>query len=172
MSFWLIFCSDAHMRNISCPVSPIGSPLLFSSPPQHINGRMSPSPISSPRTMSGASTPLTGGNGALPFNHPKQPLRLQKGLRSTANDPHPWCDLFDGMPLSSPPAIVRERMNPDGDIVGLKLGSQRYDLYETYERRPAFVDHLSHHILRDHVKLNPSLDLHPRSPNMSRVHGI
>lgn len=153
--------SDVHMRNISCPVSPIGSPLLFSSSPQHINGRMSPSPISSPRTMSGASTPLTGGNGALPFNHTCGPTHHS-----------PRCDLFNGMQQNSHAA--RDRSTPDTDILGLQLGSQRYDLHETYEKRPAlFADHISHHILRDHVKLNPSLDLRPRSPNMmSRIHGI
>ncbi|RLM73112.1 mitogen-activated protein kinase kinase kinase YODA-like [Panicum miliaceum] len=62
--------SDIHIRsNISCPVSPCGSPLLKSRSPQHTSGRMSPSPISSPRTTSGTSTPLSGGNGAIPFNH-------------------------------------------------------------------------------------------------------
>ncbi|RWR72213.1 Protein kinase domain-containing protein [Cinnamomum micranthum f. kanehirae] len=62
--------SDCHIpRYISCPVSPIGSPLLHSRSPQHINGRMSPSPISSPRTTSGSSTPLTGDNVAIPFHH-------------------------------------------------------------------------------------------------------
>ncbi|GER27014.1 serine/threonine protein kinase [Striga asiatica] len=40
-------------RNISCPVSPIGS-----RSPQYLSGRMSPSPISSPRATSGSTTPL------------------------------------------------------------------------------------------------------------------
>ncbi|XP_020587613.1 mitogen-activated protein kinase kinase kinase YODA isoform X2 [Phalaenopsis equestris] len=166
--------SDVHMRNMSCPVSPIGSPLLFSSSPQHINGRMSPSPISSPRTMSGASTPLTGGNGALPFNHTKPPVYLYESLptsRLTMNDPHSHhssrSDLFNGMLQSS--VAMRERITADTEI----LGSQRYDLYETHEKRSSlFVDNISNHILRDHVKLSPSLDLHPRSPNDRRVHGI
>ncbi|KAJ9706567.1 hypothetical protein PVL29_001843 [Vitis rotundifolia] len=38
--------SDTHTpRNLSSPVSPIGSPLLHSRSPQHMSGRMSPSPI-------------------------------------------------------------------------------------------------------------------------------
>ncbi|KAF3448581.1 hypothetical protein FNV43_RR09294 [Rhamnella rubrinervis] len=54
---------DVHTpRNISCPVSPIGSPLIHSRSPQHMSGRMSPSPISSPLASSGSSTPLTGGS--------------------------------------------------------------------------------------------------------------
>ncbi|KAL3650507.1 hypothetical protein CASFOL_006910 [Castilleja foliolosa] len=52
--------SDIYIpRNISCPVSPVGSPLLHPrSPQQYLSGRMSPLPISSPRTTSGSSTPL------------------------------------------------------------------------------------------------------------------
>ncbi|PON62895.1 Serine/threonine protein kinase [Parasponia andersonii] len=74
--------SDTHSpRNISCPVSPIGSPLLYSRSPQHMSGRMSPSPISSPHIASGSSTPLTGGSGALPVHHPKQPTTyLHEGM--------------------------------------------------------------------------------------------
>ncbi|RDX62956.1 hypothetical protein CR513_58667, partial [Mucuna pruriens] len=44
--------SEIHiLRTISCTVSPIGSPLSRPRLPQHMNGRMSPSPISSPRTL-------------------------------------------------------------------------------------------------------------------------
>ena len=71
--------SEIHIpRNISCPVSPIGSPLLRPRSPQHMNGRMSPSPISSPRTASGASTPLNGGSGAIPFSN--HLVYIQEGL--------------------------------------------------------------------------------------------
>ncbi|EPS60184.1 hypothetical protein M569_14620, partial [Genlisea aurea] len=54
--------SDLYVssRNISCPVSPVGSPLLHP---------RSPSPISSPQTTSGSSTPLTGCVGAIPSRH-------------------------------------------------------------------------------------------------------
>ena len=42
----LVLLSDTHTRrNFSSPVSPIGSPLLHSRSPQHMSGRMSPSPI-------------------------------------------------------------------------------------------------------------------------------
>ncbi|KAK6137405.1 hypothetical protein DH2020_028828 [Rehmannia glutinosa] len=56
--------SDGYMaRNISCPVSPLGSPhLSHSRSPHRINGRLSPSPISSPRPASDASTPPPGPN--------------------------------------------------------------------------------------------------------------
>ncbi|ONK63990.1 uncharacterized protein A4U43_C07F20980 [Asparagus officinalis] len=81
--------SDGRAWNLSCPVSPIGSPLLGSRSPQHIDGRLSPSPISSPRTTSGASTPLAGGNGAIPYNQPKHMAYIHEGstsvLRSSNN---------------------------------------------------------------------------------------
>ena len=83
-----LFCSDLHIRsNISCPVSPCGSPLLRSRSPQNTNGRMSPSPISSPRTLSGASTPLSGGNGAIPFNHLRQPTYNNEGFAIASRGP-------------------------------------------------------------------------------------
>uniref|UniRef100_A0A0R0IF89 mitogen-activated protein kinase kinase kinase n=1 Tax=Glycine max TaxID=3847 RepID=A0A0R0IF89_SOYBN len=62
--------SNAHTpRNISCPVSPS---LPYKS--LHRSGRMSPSPIPSPNTASGSSSPLTSGGGAIPFHQTKQPL--------------------------------------------------------------------------------------------------
>ncbi|CAN0891737.1 Mitogen-activated protein kinase kinase kinase YODA [Linum grandiflorum] len=87
------YASDIHIpRNIiSCPVSPVGSPLLHSRSPA---GRMSPSPISSPRTTSGPSTPLTGGTGAIPFNHMKGFAGMYPNGHSY-NDAAP--DMFRGM---------------------------------------------------------------------------
>lgn len=83
VSFSSLICSDINIpRNVSCPVSPIGSPLLHSRSPQHLNGRMSPSPISSPRTTSGSSTPLTCGSGSVPFGYMKQSTYLQEGFGS------------------------------------------------------------------------------------------
>ncbi|KAK6137380.1 hypothetical protein DH2020_028893 [Rehmannia glutinosa] len=56
-------CDGYMARNISCPVSPLGSPhLSHSRSPHRINGRLSPSPISSPRPASDASTPPPGPN--------------------------------------------------------------------------------------------------------------
>ncbi|PKA55005.1 Mitogen-activated protein kinase kinase kinase YODA [Apostasia shenzhenica] len=169
---------DIHTRNISCPVSPIGSPLLCSRSAQHINGRLSPSPISSPRTMSGASTPLTGGSGAIPYNQLKPSSYLLEGRPNLrpANDPYACpafyeakCDLFHGIPQNSP--ALRERIASETNILGHQFGSRIHaDLSEPYDR-PPLVDHLSHHILRDHVKLNQTLDLNPRSLNLSRIHG-
>ncbi|KAL2348030.1 hypothetical protein Fmac_002030 [Flemingia macrophylla] len=72
--------SDAHTpRDISHPVSPTGSPLLPSSSRQ-ASGRLSPSPISSPHTASGSSTPLTSGIGAVPFHQTKQPTFSYEGV--------------------------------------------------------------------------------------------
>ncbi|KAJ6962400.1 protein kinase superfamily protein [Populus alba x Populus x berolinensis] len=59
-------------RSSSCPLSPVGSPLLHSRSPMNLS--MAPSPLSSPHTASGSSTPLTGGCGAIPFHHAKQPI--------------------------------------------------------------------------------------------------
>lgn len=60
-SFIQIF-SDFRMRNASCPVSPIRSPLLQPRSPKRTSGRVSPPPISSPTTSS-SSTPRTCSYG-------------------------------------------------------------------------------------------------------------
>ncbi|KAJ6386428.1 hypothetical protein OIU78_016362 [Salix suchowensis] len=134
-----LLASDLHIpRNISCPVSPIGSPLFHSRSPQHLNGRMSPSPIASPRTTSGSSTPLTGGTGAIPFNHLKQTAYLQEGFGNMPNHAN-----------------------------GKQLG--RPTQGEPYDGQSVLALRVSRQLLRDHVKMKPSLDLSPNSPLPSQT---
>ncbi|KAJ4955397.1 hypothetical protein NE237_012180 [Protea cynaroides] len=174
--------SDHMLRNISCPVSPIGSPLLHSRSPQHVSGRMSPSPISSPRTPSGSSTPLTGGNGAIPFHHLKQSAYLHEGFGimprspnslygngSTYHDPRP--DLFLGMQPGS--HVFRELMSSENDALGKQFGRPVHgDPRELYDGQSVLADRVSQQLLRDHVKSNPSLDLRPGCPMLRRTNGI
>ncbi|XP_074330919.1 mitogen-activated protein kinase kinase kinase YODA-like [Apium graveolens] len=76
---------DAHvLRNISCPVSPIASPFLHSQSRKCMSPRPCASPISSPHVISGSSTPLSGGGGAIPFHLTKQsPTYLHEGMGMT-----------------------------------------------------------------------------------------
>ncbi|KAF5731182.1 hypothetical protein HS088_TW19G00787 [Tripterygium wilfordii] len=165
------YVSDIHIpRNVSCPISPIGSPLLHARSPQHLNGRRSPSPISSPRTTSGSSTPLTGGNGAIPFNHLKQSGYLQAGIgimpKSSnslyGNGPYhqPNPDIFRGMQPGSP--IFSELIPCENDVLGKPIGSPIHG--EPYDGQSVLADRVSRQLLRDHVKMNPSPDLSPKSP--------
>ncbi|PIA49333.1 hypothetical protein AQUCO_01300281v1 [Aquilegia coerulea] len=169
-------------RNISCPVSPIGSPLLHSRSPQHINGRMSPSPISSPRTTSGSSTPLTGGNGAIPFHHLKHPAYLHEGFGSMPRSPNGLYgngsmypdlkpDLFRGMQPGS--HAFRELIASDHEVLGKPFRRPAHgDSRELYEGRSVLADRVSQQLPRDHVKSNPSLDLSPGSPMLGRANGV
>lgn len=166
--------SDGHMpRNISCPVSHMGSPLLHPRCGQNMNGRRSPSPISSPRTISGSSTPLTGPVGTVPgsFYHyqvQKQPqpgpysheMTSRSPNRSFGNFQEPKPDMFRAMPQGSPffQEIVPQS---DNDF----LGNQK----ETYSGRSVLADRVSQQLLRDHrVKQNPAIDLKPTSPVVNR----
>ncbi|KAH8492369.1 hypothetical protein H0E87_021794 [Populus deltoides] len=172
-----LLASDLHIpRNISCPVSPIGSPLFHSRSPQHLNGRMSPSPIASPRTTSGSSTPLTGGTGAIPFNHLKQSVYLQEGFGNMPyhtngiyanglayHDSIP--DLFQGMQPGSP--IFSELAPCENDLMGKQFG--RPPQGEPYDGQSVLAVRVSRQLLRDHVKMKPSLDLSPNSPLPSRT---
>ncbi|KAK4492756.1 hypothetical protein RD792_000075 [Penstemon davidsonii] len=150
--------SDIHIaRNISCPVSPIGSPLLHPRSPQHLSGKMSPSPISSPRTTSGSSTPLTGGIGAIPFHN--QPMLSQDGFSNLpkrppspcANSPSYWDpDILRGVQSGS--QAFRELGSFDNDALGKQFG--RSTNGEIYDGQSVLADRLSQQLLRDPVKLN------------------
>ncbi|GMI75530.1 EMBRYO DEFECTIVE 71, MAP KINASE KINASE KINASE 4, YODA [Hibiscus trionum] len=147
-------------RNVSCPVSPIGSPLLHSRSPQHLNGRMSPSPMSSPRTTSGSSTPLTSGSGAIPFGYLKQSAYLQEGFGSMpkpSNNP----DIFRGLQAGS--HIFSELVQSEND-----LGMGRLVHGESYDGQSVLADRVSRQLLKDHAAMSPSLDLSPSSPLPNR----
>lgn len=161
-------------------MSPIGSPLVQARSPQHLNGRMSPSPISSPRTTSGSSTPLTGGSGALPFNHLKQPVYLLEGLGSlpkpppnsfysnnpTYQDSSP--DMFRGI---QPGSHIFSELVPENDILGKQRGRLVHG-EPPYDGQSVLAYRVSRQLLKDHVKTNPSLDLSPSSPLPPWTNGI
>ncbi|CAI9261845.1 unnamed protein product [Lactuca saligna] len=140
--------SDVQIpRNISCPVSPIGSPLLHSRSPQHqhLNGRMSPSPISSPLTTSGTSTPLGaggggGGGGKIAFHHVNQSVYLHEISKPVNNIP----DMFRAKQSQSP---------------GRQFGGLTHELL--HGGHAVLADSVSHLLLRDRVHFKPSLDLNP-----------
>ncbi|XP_062219849.1 mitogen-activated protein kinase kinase kinase YODA-like [Phragmites australis] len=171
--------SDIHIRsNISCPVSPCGSPLLRSRSPQHQNGRMSPSPISSPKTTSGASTPLTGGNGAIPLNHVRQPAYRNEGFPIASRG------LDDHLPSRSADPVhgrfvrvhqlsagLQERVVPEADILSSQFGKTGHVNVWDLHDRPLPSEHSSQQNFGDHVKLKPSLDLTSGPPHLGRNHG-
>ncbi|KAL8534443.1 hypothetical protein ACS0TY_010454 [Phlomoides rotata] len=147
--------SDIYIaRNISCPVSPVGSPLLHPRSPQHLSGKMSPSPISSPRTMSGSSTPLTGG---IPFHN--QPLLSQEGfgnMQMRSPCPSYWDpDILRGAQSGS--HAFQELTSYDSDALGKQFG--RTGNGELYDRQSVLADRVSQQLIRDPAKLNPPLDL-------------
>ncbi|OWM79550.1 mitogen-activated protein kinase kinase kinase YODA [Punica granatum] len=172
--------SDAHIpRNISCPVSPIGSPLLHARSPQHFNGRMSPSPISSPRTASGSCTPLTGSTGAIPFNHVKQMFYLHDGFGNLPkqssstyisggapyHDSNP--EIFWGMQTGN--HMFSELVSSDNDVLSKQFG--RPIQGDLCDGQSVLTDRVSRQLLRDHVKVNLSLDVGPSSRFPSRCNG-
>lgn len=147
---------------------------MHSRSPQHLNGRMSPSPISSPRTTSGSSTPLTGGNGAIPFGYLKQSAYLQEGFGSmpkpsnglyvsgsSYHDSNP--DIFRG--LQSGSHIFSELVPSENDVLG--IGRSVHG--ESYDGQSVLADRVSRQLLKDHATMSPSLDLSPRSPSPSRT---
>ncbi|XVF53568.1 hypothetical protein PTKIN_Ptkin05aG0109000 [Pterospermum kingtungense] len=170
-----LHASDINIpRNVSCPVSPIGSPLLHSRSPQHLNGRMSPSPISSPRTASGSSTPLTGGCGSVPFGYMKQSTYLQEGFGSM---PKPSSGLYvsgssyhDKNPdifrvLQSGSHIYSELVPSENDVLG--MGRSVHG--ESYDGQSVLADRVSRQLLKDHAIMSPSLDLSPSSPSPNQT---
>lgn len=145
-----------------------------------MNGRLSPSPISSPRTASGASTPLTGGSGAIPFsNNLKQPVYFQEGLGSIPKSlngvyingsPHhdSNVDIFRGMQMGS--HITSELASSENDILGKQLARPPHS--EPYDFQSVLAGRVGRQLLGEHVKINPSLDLSPRSSLLHRPNGL
>jgi len=143
-----------------------------------LSGRMSPSPISSPHTASGSSTPLSGGCGAIPFHHAKQPItclqgsigmipRSQSSFYPNSSSPYqePKPDLFRGVSQAS--CVFREIISSEYSALGNQLGQP-----ELYDRHPVLADRVSQQLLREHMKLKPSLDLNPNSSIIGHSNGI
>ncbi|KAL2324553.1 hypothetical protein Fmac_023611 [Flemingia macrophylla] len=173
--------SEIHIpRNISCPVSPIGSPLLRSRSPQHRNGIMSPSPISSPRTASGTSTPLAGGSGAIPFgNHSRQSIYFQDGFGSLPKSSNgvyingpahhdSSVDIFRGMQIGS--HIPSELVSSENDVLVKQLARPPHA--ETYDFQSVLADRVGRQLLGEHVRINPSIDLSPKTSLHTRSNGL
>lgn len=167
--------SEYHIhQNISCPVSPIGSPLTYTRSPQHLNGMMTPSPISSPRTTSGSSTPLTGGCGTIPFHHPQQSNPWQEGFGNILKSPNTVFrsgpsyhgsnpHMFQG--LQSGSHAFRDLVPCESEFAAKQIGRPYHD------EQCVLADRVSQQLLRDHMKLNPSLELSPRSTLPGRPSG-
>lgn len=170
----ILLSSEIHVpRNISCPVSPIGSPLLYPRSPQHLNGRMSPSPISSPLAASCSSTPLSGGNGAIPFHHFNQSIYLQEGIANLSqclyiNAPSYWePDASQGM--QSGAHTLWDLQPTENDALANQFG--RPTSGEFNSGQSVLANRVSQQLLRDHVKLIPPLDLNPCHPLSGRTGG-
>lgn len=131
---------------------------------------MSPSPIASPRTTSGSSTPLTGGIGAVPFHN--QPMLSQEGfgnLQMRLPSPSYWDpDILRG--LQSGSHAFRELTSYDNDALGKQFG--RAANGELYDKQSVLADRVSQQLLRDPVKLNQSLDLAPSALACHRTAGV
>ncbi|KAK7318221.1 hypothetical protein RJT34_02920 [Clitoria ternatea] len=167
--------SNAYpQRNVSCPVSPSGS-LLLPLKSLHTSGRMSPSPISSPHTASGSSTPLTSGGGAIPFHHTKQPMfsyeavgmiqKAQNGFHSNGSTAYQGSKHEQFWITSQSIHTCRDFVSSDND--DLPNNTSRAVQGEPSEFRDVksyLSDCVSQQLLRDYVRLNASLDLNPSAP--------
>ncbi|XP_075502486.1 mitogen-activated protein kinase kinase kinase YODA-like isoform X3 [Primulina tabacum] len=153
-------CDSYSPGNISYPVSPVGSPLLHPRSPQHMNGRMSPSPLSSPFT-SGSSTPLTGGIGPIPH---------QEGFYNDPKRPSYWDpDILRGVYAES--NAFQESTAFDNDLSKKQFGREGNG--EFYNGQSVLADRVAQQLLREPVKLNPPLDFNPSSsPACHRTTGI
>uniref|UniRef100_M1CXM8 ATP binding protein n=2 Tax=Solanum TaxID=4107 RepID=M1CXM8_SOLTU len=133
---------------------------------------MSPSPISSPLNTSGSSTPISGGNGAIPFRHINQSVYLQEA-RTVPNSPYMngssyWDpDVLRGSPSGS--HAFRELASVEYDALGKQFG--RLATGELCNGQSALANRVSQQLLRDHVKLISSVDLNPCPPLGGRTGG-
>ena len=139
---------------------------------------MSPSPISSPITTSGASTPLTGGSGAIPLNHVRLPAYRNEGFTVTSRglDDHLPSQPADPVHrrfvrVQQLSAGLQERVVSEPDILSSQFGNMRHATVWDSHDRPLPSECSSQQSFGDHVKLKPSLDLRSGPPHPGRNHG-
>ncbi|MCD9639467.1 hypothetical protein HAX54_024037 [Datura stramonium] len=172
-------------RNISCPVSPVGieSPLYHSQSPKHMSGRLSSSTISSPRAVSGSSTPLSGGGGAVPVFNPMIPTtyssegvgtspRAQSCFYPDGYSSHDLTsDMFRGTSQSH---LIRETLPSDNGFIGENFGGHAQSGVngQPYQGQSVLANRVAQQLLRDQVKLSTSFDLNPGSPVFSWDNGV
>ncbi|XP_057800068.1 mitogen-activated protein kinase kinase kinase YODA-like [Salvia miltiorrhiza] len=164
--------SDAYMaRNNTCAVPPVATARSSSRSPQHINGRLSPSPISSPRAASGASTPPGGGNlSTLPQYNLKN-LHEGSGMVAMPQNAFPAHgngsqehkpDIFRGLIQAH---LSLESVSRDNDIRGNKV--ERPAVHgkkeQLYDSHLVLADRVSQQLLRNPVRLNQGSELKPSS---------
>lgn len=160
----------------SCPVSPVGieSPIYHSQSPKSMSGRLSPSTISSPRAVSGSSTPFSGGGGAVPLFNSKMPTTYSSEGAGTSPkaqscfypDGYTSRDLKSDMFQETPPyanGFIRENF---GGHAQSGVNGQ------PYPGQSVLANRVAQQLLRDQVKLSPSFDLKPGSPVFSWDNGV
>ncbi|KAG8381305.1 hypothetical protein BUALT_Bualt06G0108600 [Buddleja alternifolia] len=124
-------------RNITSPVTAVGSPLRHPRSPQHLNEMISPPPISSPHTTSSSSTSqipiFSQGHSSPSYWDPN----ILRGAKSKSH-------AFQELPSS------------ENDSRGKQLGS-------TANEQLVLADRVSKKLLNTPLKMNPSLDLNSSS---------
>ncbi|KAG5041456.1 hypothetical protein JHK85_013932 [Glycine max] len=121
---------------------------------------MSPSPIPSPHTASGQSSPLTSGGGAIPFHQSNRYSHMKF-----------WSQGF-GRNLQTTHAC-RGVVSSDNDA--LPNHSRRAvqgDPIEFRDEKSYLADCVSRQLLRDHVRLNACLDNKLHAPNPDCINGL
>ncbi|XP_031503374.1 mitogen-activated protein kinase kinase kinase YODA-like [Nymphaea colorata] len=173
--------SDNHLPlHMSLPVSPTGSPLLHSRSPHNASGRISPTSISSPIATSGSSTPLTGGNGAIPFllrhasgyangnyggmHRPPGGFYLNSSSPGTFPDLKPEVFLSKQQDFSS---VFLDRMATESNVLGSTFAKPPQSQMQ-YSGQVALSEHVSQ-LLRNSANTGVLPDLRPSSLMLSRT---
>ncbi|XP_019240923.1 PREDICTED: mitogen-activated protein kinase kinase kinase YODA-like isoform X2 [Nicotiana attenuata] len=165
---------------IIAPLIPTVRSVAFGQSPKHMSGKLSPSTISSPRAVSGSTTPLSGGGGAAPLFNPMTyssegigtSPRAQRSFHpngETSHDLNP--DMFRGTSQSH---LIQETLPSDNGFVGDNFGgpAQRGVTEQPYQGQSVLANRVAQQLLRDQVKLGPSFDLNPGSPVFGRDNGV
>lgn len=155
--------SNPHMsEHISCPVSPIGSPLLHPKSLQPMHRRRNPT-ISSPQTASGSSTPCTRGNVVFSVNHLDHSMpylhegmgtrRPQKSLNVSSSSL--YCkrklETLSGIPEVS--KANGDIVSRQSDLVGSKFIPKFHrEPGKFCNRQSVLANHVSQLLLIDHLR--------------------
>lgn len=157
---------------MSCPASPPEN-LILPSRLTHASGRTPPSPLSSPHTASGSSTPITSGGGAIPLNHTKQPKHEAKGMfqqsqnsnRNTAHQKSKNGQFGRNVQIKQ---ACRDVSSSDNAILAK---NNRRVSRQVRDGKSDLDDCLSQQLSKDHVRVNASLSLNPGAQRLGHKNG-
>jgi hypothetical protein len=117
---------------------------------------------------------VTGGSGAIPFNHARQPAYSNDGFTITSRGVDEQASRTQDGRFGRPQQFstgIQERVVSEADIPKPQSGKMRRRSVRDLHDVTLPSKQISQHGVGNHVKLKPPLDLTSGNPQLGRNHG-